>query len=42
MKTEQQIREKIEEIQKLNETNQCFGWLDIYIDVLKWMLGEEE
>lgn len=40
MKTEQQIREKIEEIEKINESNQML-WLDTYIDALKWVLGEE-
>lgn len=41
MKTDQQIREKIEEIEKINKSNQML-WLDTYIDALNWVLAEEE
>jgi hypothetical protein len=41
MKSDKQIREKIEEIQKLNESNQML-WLDTYIDALCWVIAEKE
>lgn len=41
MKTERQIREKMEEIENINKSNQML-WLDTYIDALKWVLAEED
>jgi hypothetical protein len=41
VKTEQQIRQRKEEIQKLNESNQML-WLDTYIDALNWVLEKDD
>jgi len=42
MKTEQQIREHIEEVEKKDKKSNQMLWLDIYTDALKWDDGEEE